>query len=73
MMGNIFYEIKDVSHSGMTMYRVNFDYEVYSKKLLKEVDIFMRDNYPDHHCLKYGRQYWIQDIEYMDVAFKLRF
>ena len=31
MMGNIFYEIKDVSHSDMTMYRVNFDYEVYSK------------------------------------------
>lgn len=72
-MTDIFYSIKDTSHSGMTMYRIRFDYEVYSKKLLDEVDDFMNINYPDHCCIEYGKHYLTQDVEHMEMAFKLRF
>ena len=67
------FEIKDVSHPNLTMYRINVYYKKYNSKLQNEVDKFIRDNYPDHDCLKFGDSYLLRNVDYMDMAIKLRF
>lgn len=67
------FDIKDVSYSDMTMYRVDARIIKHSTKLLTEIHSFIEENYPDHDCLKYGSMYLLRNVEHMDMALKLRF